>query len=385
MPVLWSGKHENYEIMVTPLLGKDLGAYLKLLKRFPLKKILNLTVGILKILEQVHKKGFIHRDLKPENIMMGRGNDSNTVYLIDFGISKSILDMKGEHIPYREGKPFIGTCRYASLSAHEGRELGRKDDLESLGYVILYLMQGSLPWQAIRAPDKERIKGVGKMKKDTPFEILCKDLPIEFITYFRYVRSIKFTELPNYKLIYDIFNNIAERENINLQSVDSVEWSQTSYLAIKKKKTPAKRASCQNLKDPSPSTKVNVPVPMTPQAKGHKFKASFDTSDEFQQPRLNKNKSSLLNPQDLSKSKSGNNMRESSFSVSYSSIAFSQMRSICIEDITKINEVEFGQEMEQYIVLDGKEIQYPEDSVQFKMGVLRRFQSPEKLISTLKR
>ena len=88
----------------------------------------------------------MHRDLKPENILMGRDKNVSKAYLVDFGISKIIRDGNGKHIVFKEGKPFIGTTRYASIAAHLGHELSRKDDLESVIYVLLFLYKGSLPW-----------------------------------------------------------------------------------------------------------------------------------------------------------------------------------------------------------------------------------------------
>ena len=87
----------------------------------------------------------MHRDLKPENMVMGRKEQSPTLFLIDFGISKQFKDSKNIHIPFREKKPFIGTARYASIASHLNYEIGRKDDLESLGYLLLYLVKGVLP------------------------------------------------------------------------------------------------------------------------------------------------------------------------------------------------------------------------------------------------
>lgn len=84
----------------------------------------------------------VHRDLKPENILIGKAGDADKLYLVDFGISKFYKDKDGLHIGLNKKKPFVGTSRYASIAAHNGHELSRKDDLESLGYVLIYLMCG---------------------------------------------------------------------------------------------------------------------------------------------------------------------------------------------------------------------------------------------------
>ena len=95
----------------------------------------------------MHGKNFIHRDIKPDNMMMGLGKESNTMYLIDFGLTKSIADSKtGKHMPLLTGKNLIGTCRFVSVNAHHGFELSRRDDLLTLGYVMLHFIKGYLPW-----------------------------------------------------------------------------------------------------------------------------------------------------------------------------------------------------------------------------------------------
>ena len=99
-------------------------------------------------LEYLHLKNFVHRDMKPENILIGQGKKANTVYLIDFGLAKRYLCPKsGSHIPYKEKKGIIGTTKYLSLSGHRGNEHSRRDDLESLGIVLIYFLRGGvLPW-----------------------------------------------------------------------------------------------------------------------------------------------------------------------------------------------------------------------------------------------
>ena len=117
-------------------------------------------------IEYMHKMGFIHRDIKPDNFAVGLNENANVVYLIDFGLSKSYhAPPKGRHIPYpslvgvtgsyRENKNLTGTPRYASLANHIGIEQSRRDDLESLGLILMYFLKGKLPWQGLRADTKE--------------------------------------------------------------------------------------------------------------------------------------------------------------------------------------------------------------------------------------
>lgn len=105
-------------------------------------------------IETFHCKNLIHRDIKPENFVIGY-NDFSTLHLIDFGLSKYYKDTHGKHIPWVEKKGIIGTARYASVNAHLGNEQSRRDDLEGIGYVLVYFAKGKLPWMNIQTDAKQ--------------------------------------------------------------------------------------------------------------------------------------------------------------------------------------------------------------------------------------
>lgn len=165
-------------------------------------------------IEYVHSKSFIHRDIKPDNFLMGLGKRANQVNVIDFGLAKKFRDPKTHiHIPYRENKNLTGTARYASINTHLGIEQSRRDDIESLGYVLMYFLRGHLPWQGLKAATKkQKYEKISEKKMATPVEVLCKGFPMEFATYFQYCRSLRFDDKPDYSYLRKLLRDLFARE-----------------------------------------------------------------------------------------------------------------------------------------------------------------------------
>lgn len=166
--------------MAIELLGpslEDLFVYCG--RKLSLKTVLLIAEQLIARIELFHEMTYIHRDLKPENILIGMEENAQTVYLIDFGLAKRWKNVQtNEHIPYRDKKSLTGTARYASANTHLGIEQSRRDDLEGAGYVILYLLKGELPWQGLRARNKDdKYRKIKECKVNTPIEQLCHGYP----------------------------------------------------------------------------------------------------------------------------------------------------------------------------------------------------------------
>ena len=162
------GYNSQYNILIMELLGQSLeNLFQKQKKQFSLKTACMLGIQMIDRIEYIHSRKILHRDMKPDNFVMGRNDKSHIVYLIDFGLSKKYWSSRqNKHIPYCTNKKLTGTARYASINALSGCEQGRRDDLESIGYIIMYFIRGSLPWQGLKINNKEnRYKKICEKKK----------------------------------------------------------------------------------------------------------------------------------------------------------------------------------------------------------------------------
>ena len=219
----WCGPQGNFNILIMDLLGPSLEECFNYCgRKFSLKTTLMLADQIVSRLEFIHSRNFIHRDVKPDNFLMGTGKNKNLVYAIDFGLAKKYRDSKtGLHIPYREGKSLTGTARYASVSTHKGIEQARRDDLESVGYIMAYFLRGNLPWQGLKAKNmKEKYEKIKEKKINTDLGDLCLGFPGEIAQFIKYTREINFEDKPDYNYLRQLIKTMADNEKI----IFDYEW-----------------------------------------------------------------------------------------------------------------------------------------------------------------
>ena len=208
----------NYNILITELLGQSLKTLMKYVgEKFSLATTLKIGVQVLDIIKEIHKKGIVLRYLKPGNMVIGEDKNKDFIYLIDFEISKKYL-INGEHIPYRNNIDVRGNRDYISINTHNGIEISRRDDIESLGYNLIYFMKGELPWR------KERdSKSILEKKINTSLDELCKGLPEEFKVFIKYSRELEFEQEPDYNYLNKLLLTVAKKNGINIDK-SKYDW-----------------------------------------------------------------------------------------------------------------------------------------------------------------
>lgn len=160
-------------------------------------------------LEYIHNRGYIHRDIKPSQFLMGR--KQKILYLVDYGLAKKYQIFKN-HVPFQTHCPRAGNATYASVNSHMGIRQSRRDDLESAGYMIVYMYKGSLPWQSRHNSNSVmKWQKVFLKKASISLAELCHGCPEEILKVMEYTRSLKFEEKPDYAYLKTLLNSLLNK------------------------------------------------------------------------------------------------------------------------------------------------------------------------------
>ena len=220
----YEDKRKN--VLIMEMLGPSLEKlFNQRKKKFSLLTVIMIVEQILYRLEYIHSKNLVHRDIKPDNFLIGKGNNNKLIYVIDLGLSKKYRENKtGLHIPYRDGKYLTGTARYASINTHLGVEQTRRDDIEALGYMMIYLIKGHLPWQGmVNSNPEKKYDKIKDLKIKIKLEELCQGLPKETIKFIQYARDMRYDDKPNYSYLRGLLRKIAFKNGLKMD-YNKFDW-----------------------------------------------------------------------------------------------------------------------------------------------------------------
>jgi len=191
--------------------------------KFSIKTVLMIGIQVLNRIEALHNSGYLHRDIKPDNFLIGTSDKKSRIYMIDLGLSKRYMK-DNNHIEYNTNKSFTGSFRYSSIRNHRGIEQSRRDDLESIGYMLIFFTKGCLPWQGLKGSTKsKRSTNILNVKNSKSLEDLCEGLPREFLLYMKYCRLLRFPQKPDYVILRDLLINLFKNNKYTLDFV--YDWN----------------------------------------------------------------------------------------------------------------------------------------------------------------
>lgn len=233
--MIWKGRMGGNDVLILQRLGCDLSMLFEHCgHRFSIATTLKVGIEMITLIQRVHEKGIIHRDIKPHNFLIGYKSEKSKIFIIDFGLAKSYRSdsrKNGKHKRATSGLMPVGTARYASIWTHKGVSQSRRDDLESIGFVLVYFLISKLPWQGLKISTKhEKWRKICRVKAGTPLEVLCKGIPSQFREYLTAVRRLKYEETPNYRYLIDLFYEAAEVNGIDLERT-AWDWDRERRLS----------------------------------------------------------------------------------------------------------------------------------------------------------
>jgi len=215
------GHFGEYNVLIEELLGESLEDLFEKNKKkekvIILKDMLMTGIQLIDRIEYIHSNNIVHLDIKPSNFVVGY-KDPSLIYIIDFGLSKKYKSSRtGKHVIFSKRKYFHGNIEFSSVNNMRGIVSSRRDDLESIGYMLIYLYENKLPWEEIEAINTiEMARKVFCFKNQISMNTLCKNLPKEMTEFMVYIKSLKFDEKPNYNYLKNLLEIMLKKiNNIN--------------------------------------------------------------------------------------------------------------------------------------------------------------------------
>ncbi|XP_068158894.1 casein kinase I-like [Drosophila tropicalis] len=202
------GNEKHFRWISLELLGSSICDLRKrCCRRLTAKTVFMLADQLLARIESLHKEGFIHRDIKPANMMMGLcGRSSLRLYLADLGLATPYINLAtGAHIEFQPSV-LAGTMTYCSINGMKRYTQSRRDDIESIGYNLICMAKGKLPWEGHdNGTSAKAARRILAMKETISLEELCKGLPKPFLTFMEYAKALQFTDEPDYVMLRRLF------------------------------------------------------------------------------------------------------------------------------------------------------------------------------------
>ena len=297
--IVSNGYSGEYNLLVMQLMDKSLEDILHIRKTFSIKTTAMVVFQLIGVLHFIHDKNIIHRDVKPDNCVMGSAELNENLYLIDFGLAKKYRSSRTlKQYPQTRKKRLTGTARYASIHALEGYEQSRRDDMESVGYIMAYLLRGGLPWQGLKLKSKEnKYKNILEKKKEITSQELFKGFPNEFPEILEYTKNLGYEQEPEYEMLRNKLMALCKRLNYNFDFI--YDWTTDRDLTKRKNKknlTSMKTQSTlstKNVKKTSKSKKKEKYVENIPDGQLDKNKKNKDKDKNKE--KSNKNETDTKN------------------------------------------------------------------------------------------
>lgn len=196
------GLCENTYYLVLNLLGPSLSKFKIKHTNISLDIVLSIGIQMLDRLKFLHNKGLIHRDIKPDNFLLGTGENKNKLYLIDFGFCKKYINDDGKHMDTKMLNNIIGTPHFISLNVHNLIQPSRRDDIESIIYVLIYLWNSD--FITIKKRENNEIDPLHYLKNIKTNLINNDDLHNVFKLMLENVRKLGFEEEPDYNYLTNL-------------------------------------------------------------------------------------------------------------------------------------------------------------------------------------